>query len=892
MLPAWGDRLIPDGQAAASVNGYLFSGELTGWRQPKLLRNLVNSAAKFVYRVPTVTKNRARAYLVFLTQPNVGDQVTLGDFTYNFTSTLVNPFDVLIGANASLTATNLLNAVTLDLNTTVNEGLTYALGTTLNPNVSVALGDCQVGSFGANSYIIFVADDFGAALNGVRTLETTARVRLTWLSSLNLTATTNSYTGGTNPTFDNRITGAATWLEFVDQDTAVMKSPTVDDQFQRYYFSSPSSPPQYNSYDRILAGQNPFLLGLNPPGCAPGVAVSGGGASASLGFSSNLPFTATLFGNTVYLVPITPQGSMELNQVNFMPQTSSVSVRFSGLLYSDSGGAPSALLAAGAIGVGVNSGVESSSAFLNPPPLTAGVQYWIGIMIDSSCDLSWGALANGDRPASTGVTFLQSFANGPPAIAPTSITTGQTNLQVWGDLTTSDIIAARGYLYTWVSAYGEESAASPSTVVNGWSNGTWSITLWTPPAADMGLDRNITKLRLYRTVSGSTSSTFFFVAELPIGTLAYTDVALDSVVALNNQIPSLNFFPPPEGVHDIMSMPNGVVVGFKGNEVWFSEPYFPHAWPPGYVLTTEYPIIGIGVTGQTLVVATSATPYTAQVVHPSTATLSKGSLKEPCISRRSVVSTDNGVYYMSLNGLILVSPMGQAGNVTEMWITRDKWAKLVPTTGSVTAISFASCYFAFGTSNGTDVSVAQLGFNIEMNQDTDNFSIWPQPGGHRLGFNQMTSPNLFNIDNLQLDPWAGIGLLVQNGGVYYYDFTDQAPVVVPYTWRSKKYQQNNKKNFEAMKVFFDIPTSTPVQGTRNQLPTNDPSWNTLGPNQYGIIRVFADDVLVTTREIFSSGELLRIASGFKCETWQWEVTARITISNIQVAVTAHQLSNV
>ena len=37
-LPAWDDRLLPDGQASYSLNCYLFSGSLIGWRQPKLLR--------------------------------------------------------------------------------------------------------------------------------------------------------------------------------------------------------------------------------------------------------------------------------------------------------------------------------------------------------------------------------------------------------------------------------------------------------------------------------------------------------------------------------------------------------------------------------------------------------------------------------------------------------------------------------------------------------------------------------------------------------------------------------------------------------------------------------------------------------------------------------------
>src|SRR4249920_871322 len=52
MIPAWSERLLPDGQAAYSRDCYLFSGELQGWRQPKLLRALKDSTAKFACRIP------------------------------------------------------------------------------------------------------------------------------------------------------------------------------------------------------------------------------------------------------------------------------------------------------------------------------------------------------------------------------------------------------------------------------------------------------------------------------------------------------------------------------------------------------------------------------------------------------------------------------------------------------------------------------------------------------------------------------------------------------------------------------------------------------------------------------------------------------------------------
>jgi hypothetical protein len=128
-------------------------------------------------------------------------------------------------------------------------------------------------------------------------------------------------------------------------------------------------------------------------------------------------------------------------------------------------------------------------------------------------------------------------------------------------------------------------------------------------------------------------------------------------------------------------------------------------------------------------------------------------------------------------------------------------------------------------------------------------------------------------------------MLVQNGGVYYWDFTDPTPTIVPYKWRSKKYQQLSRKNFSAMKIWFDVPASTPPQVDR---VTDEPQ-PVLSPNQYGIVRVYADDQLYQTRELRVSGELLRIHSSSKYETWQFEIESRVSISNAQIATSVKEL---
>src|ERR1035437_9845057 len=121
---------------------------------------------------------------------------------------------------------------------------------------------------------------------------------------------TPSYTGGVNKSFDSTITGAATWLEFLDQETEVMRSPVVDDKFNRYYYSRPSLSPQYNTYDRIAAVLPPWALGLYPPGAAPTVSVAGGGNQTLMGLPTSTSINNNTPGaNTIWVAPITAPGA-------------------------------------------------------------------------------------------------------------------------------------------------------------------------------------------------------------------------------------------------------------------------------------------------------------------------------------------------------------------------------------------------------------------------------------------------------------------------------------------------------------------------------------------------------------------------------------------------------
>lgn len=891
MLPAWDDHLLPDGQSAQSINGYLFSGALESWRIPKLLHTFADRPG-YVYRLPKKFDALANATLNFNANAVEGDLITLGEEVYKFTATVINSYDVLIGGTPAVSATNFFAAITTDNGASTNAGTLYGKGTIANPAVDQTLPQSKNSlALSGPPRVTTVAPDVGAAFNS--TLVGSTDNNLQWVGPTG--APTSTFLGGLNVTLNTSILGTSTWMEFNDPNTDVVRSPVVDDQFERYYMASSSLAPQYNTRDRIEAGLPAWILGVPAPGCAPTVVVTGGGNSATIGFPTSVASDNGAPGaNTIYLIPITPGGAQILNDVSIVTEADSTTARFAAVLFDDVGGNPHSLLNTGVIITGCATGGTVSSAFTNPTGLLMNTRYWIGIMMDTAIPF-----LRANDTGNSGAVSLNTFSNGPPATIQ-NFNPGFPELQMWGDLTTSSVQEARSYVYTYLTPYGEESAPSPATVVTGWSNGTWTIGLFTPPPDQMGVTRDLTLLRVYRSLTSTSGATTYYQVtgtsgtDLPITTATYVDVITDDVVAVNNQLQSQLWTPPPEGLQGIVVMPNGIIAGWKANEIWFCEPYRPHAWPPSYVQTAEYPIVGLGVSGNSVIAATNGAPYVVSGVSPSVMTATKIQNSVPCHSRKSVLGNDEGVYYASPNGLILVSQYGQVTNTTQDWITREEWQQLTPQANLV-AVFLVGQYFAWETGpNGNENGLGQRGFSVELGDDSASFTIWPQPGKHRQGFQILANALATPVNMLEIDPWSGVAFIISHENVYQYDFSDVAPSLCVLDWTSKKFQQLTKKSFEAMRILFTVPPNTPtLNPIRLTNALTDPIWEApLPSDRYGYIFVYAAGNLVTVREIRKDQEVLRIESGFKHETWQFRVVSRIKISTIQVGTTVKGMANV
>lgn len=334
----------------------------------------------------------------------------------------------------------------------------------------------------------------------------------------------------------------------------------------------------------------------------------------------------------------------------------------------------------------------------------------------------------------------------------------------------------RSYLYTFISAYGEEGPPSLPTTATG-TIGTWALT---------GIDAaplnptfyNITKVRIYRTITGNTSTEYYFVADINIGTTIYNDNIDDATVGLNVILPSITWLPPPATLKGIISHPGGFLVGFSGRDLYMSQPYQPHAWPLQYVQTCQTEIVGVSIYNNVIIIATTSHPYYAEGMSPLAVTLQKLDSIDPCVSRRSMATTINGVYFSSPQGIVMMDGAHPPELVTKDLFTREEWQNQFSPT-SVYAVAYGVQYIAFyATSSGFIFSPAE--------------QLAP-----------LTTLDRFNAVNaIQQDKYTGEAYILTNNQVRLWDPPTSTPYT--YTWTSKEFQLQKPENMGVIALKYAV----------------------------------------------------------------------------------------
>ena len=532
---------------------------------------------------------------------------------------------------------------------------------------------------------------------------------------------------------------------------------------------------------------------------------------------------------------------------------------------------------------------------------------------------NWAMASSGAGPYPTsslpmGITY--------PTVAPTLVANGAG----------TGTAVTRAYVYTWVNMFGaitEESSPSPPNSVN-WLSGQ-SITVSGFQAAP-GAPYNFTKIRIYRTVVGSTPGVvnYLMVAEIPIGTGSYVDAVPDYALP-GDPLSTDGFDPPPTNMIGLTLLPNGICAGFFENTVCFAEPYKPYAWPAIYQQPLGYKIVGMGVYEQNLVVMTTECPYILTGVHPSQMTVTRVSLWEPCVAKRSIASDLSGVTYASPNGLVGVSALVQ-GVISNGLMRRTDWTKVNPT--DFTSTIYNNQYFGW---HADTIGDSSTGGWAEIFDKSESAQLAASSRADVASYSD-------GPPKTRMDYWVNAAFVDrQTAGMYVVNHRDNQIYQIDgdqfdsmiATWHSKRFVLPQPANMAAIQVdadYFltDVPLLALVQryvadntayitahpasnfkGGLNEIQVNGGGQrqaigNTMGtvngspllwdvPSTFDFanlnVRVYASDTLVFTYNPRNL-EPQRMLGGFKSRTWEVEITSNFRVRSVSFASSMQELKQV
>jgi hypothetical protein len=254
----------------------------------------------------------------------------------------------------------------------------------------------------------------------------------------------------------------------------------------------------------------------------------------------------------------------------------------------------------------------------------------------------------------------------------------------------------RSYTYTWVDKFGIESApAMPSSFVQAYDDETWRLSNFdTPPV-------NAVAVRIYRTsshfetgdkiaVTPNTSFQMVDQVNLPLAGNTYVDTRKLLDLDYGTLLTEENCDPPC--MEQVDSTQSGYAVGFKGNDIYFSERYEPHNWPGKFRTTLPHKIIGMAVMGDYIFIGTTGCPYRINTV-PQLPTNGVGVVdlvievqpydeNLPCLSRTAMVATNFGALYTSHKGMVALQIKGAAQLITRPIVDEDNWLEFAPNLGA------------------------------------------------------------------------------------------------------------------------------------------------------------------------------------------------------------------
>lgn len=424
-----------------------------------------------------------------------------------------------------------------------------------------------------------------------------------------------------------------------------------------------------------------------------------------------------------------------------------------------------------------------------------------------------------------------------------------------------------------------------------------------------GAVRGINKIYIYRSeVTSAGQAVYSYVDQFDVNTervtnnpnavwktnyYEYTDSKPNT--SLGEACPSLYWDAPVDGLKGLVSLQNGLFAAYKDSTVYVSDWNAPHAWPYEHTVTIDYPIVGLGSFGNTIVVCTEAAPVLIVVQDPTNPTTKAIQENCPCVSADSIVNTRNGVIFASQNGLVLINSTSPTF-ITEKLLTQDEWLPLHPE--SLKGAFLNNTYYGFFT-NPTDTAA---GFIFDLDSHTYS-TVYNSIVSSGMVYTTQHAKVVYNdIEQSQLY----VCYPLENGTQYSLcSFASDSRINKSFRWRSKvNVSPQGLFNLSAARVMMTSQSSQKENEhiwegklTGSSLaarvmdgePIN--GWcktNELELADATVFNYYVDGELKYSREVKDS-KPFRLPSGFRGETIEVEVKSNAYIHSITLASSMGEL---
>lgn len=258
---------------------------------------------------------------------------------------------------------------------------------------------------------------------------------------------------------------------------------------------------------------------------------------------------------------------------------------------------------------------------------------------------------------------------------------------VTGDLSDPLLVESPSYVATYVNAWGAEGPPSAPIPADDNIGPGFSCTLSldSVPVGDYNLGAGA-MVRIYRTASSGSTTEYLFVGEVDISLFTLVDTVDTS--ALQEPLPSADWVGPPDDdvvlwpegpLRGVIDVGNGVLAGFSGKTLHFSEAYVPHGWPLDYRIPGPDTIIGLVSVARGILVLTTGRPWLATGTSPSSMVRVTIESNHSCTSAKSIVDMGAFAVWASPDG-ICASDGSEPTLLTKNILDKDSWATYAPTT--------------------------------------------------------------------------------------------------------------------------------------------------------------------------------------------------------------------